>query len=104
MEYKDIISNVRVYGIEESIIASGYPMLAKPYSESEFNAACEEVANNNDSSHIKRSVKLANTNIGEGHDNFLNGIFDLQAIVYDFSFTGVFLFLTVQSLEKRRWN
>lgn len=84
MEYKDIISNVRVYGVEESIVASGYPMLTKPYSESEFESACEDVINNSDSPHIKRSVKLAGTGTGEGHDNFLNGIitqFDLRLTI-----------------------
>lgn len=35
---------------------------------------------------------------------FVNGMFDLTAIVYDLSVIGVFLFLTVQSLEKRRYN
>ena len=35
---------------------------------------------------------------------FVNGMFDLTAIVYDLSVVGVFLFLTVQSLEKRRYN
>ena len=36
--------------------------------------------------------------------NFLNGMFDLTAVVYDLSFVAVFLFLTTQSLEKRRWS
>ncbi len=36
--------------------------------------------------------------------NFLNGVFDLTAIVFYVSVTGLFLFLTVQSLEKRRYN
>ena len=36
--------------------------------------------------------------------NFLNGMFDLTAVVYDLSFAAVFLFLTTQSLEKRRWS
>lgn len=36
-------------------------------------------------------------------DNFVDGLFDLTGIVYWLSCTVVFLFLTVQSLEKRRW-
>ena len=36
--------------------------------------------------------------------NFLNGMFDLTAVVYDLSFAAVFLFLTIQALEKRRWS
>ena len=75
MNYKDIISNVNVYGIQESIVASGYPMLTEPYNHSDFINACKDVVvNGEDSSHIKRSRKLANTNVGEGHDNYLNGI------------------------------
>lgn len=35
---------------------------------------------------------------------FTNGVFDLTAIVYFITVIGVFLFLTVQSMEKRRWS
>ena len=35
---------------------------------------------------------------------FVNGVFDLKAVVFYLSVTGFFLFLTVQSLEKRRYN
>ena len=37
-------------------------------------------------------------------DTFVDGVFDLTAIIYYLSIIGVFLFLTVQSMEKRRWN
>ena len=37
-------------------------------------------------------------------ETFVNGVFDLTAIVYYFTVIGFFLFLTVQSLEKRRYN
>ena len=37
-------------------------------------------------------------------NRFVNGAFDLTAIVYYVSVIGFFLFLTVQSLEKRRYN
>ena len=37
-------------------------------------------------------------------DVFANGILDLTGVVYFLSVSGVFLFLTVQSLEKRRWS
>ena len=36
--------------------------------------------------------------------SFVNGAFDLTAIVYFLSVMGFFLFLSVQSLEKRRYN
>lgn len=37
-------------------------------------------------------------------DPFVKGVFDLTAVIYYFSVIGVFLFMTVQSMEKRRWN
>ena len=33
------ISNTRYYGLEESVLASGYPMLAKAPTEQEFKDA-----------------------------------------------------------------
>ena len=36
--------------------------------------------------------------------SFVNGVFDLTAIVYYVSIICVFLFLSVQALEKRRWS
>lgn len=37
-------------------------------------------------------------------DNFMNGILDLTGIVYYISTTVIFIFLTIQSLNKRRWR
>jgi len=37
-------------------------------------------------------------------ETFVNGVFDLSAIVYYLSITGVFLFFSTQALEKRRWS
>lgn len=51
--------NVRVYGLEESIIASGYPM--------SINTS-ECFANN------ERAAKLGHAKNGSGHDCFLKGI------------------------------
>lgn len=64
------ISNVKVYGFDESIIASGYPMKASIPDESEVTEQAVNVAKN-----------LSKCEIGTGHDNFLNGIivqFDLR--------------------------
>jgi len=38
------------------------------------------------------------------YSSFSLGILKLDAVVYYLSFSGFFLFLTVQSLEKRRWS
>ena len=35
---------------------------------------------------------------------FADGIFDLRSVVCFLTVIGIFLFLTVQSLEKRRWS
>ena len=40
----------------------------------------------------------------ERFNAFVNGVFDLTAVVYYLSVAGFFLFLTVQSMEKRRYN
>lgn len=37
-------------------------------------------------------------------DTFVNGVFDITAIIYFITVIAFFLFLTVQSLEKRRYN
>ena len=40
----------------------------------------------------------------ERFNSFINGVFDMTAIVYYLSVAALFLFLSVQSLEKRRYN
>lgn len=70
MEIKDIISNVKVYGFDESIKASKYPMSV------DIDTLTSDIT--------KRTVGLASCDMGEGHDNFLNGIivqFDLTYTV-----------------------
>lgn len=63
------VENVKIYGLNESLIASGYPMTT--------NINSLGVISETD---IQRATKLGNTPIGSGHDNYLNGIivqFDL---------------------------
>lgn len=70
------ITNVKVYDLEESIVASGLPMMAE-YEEKKFWSEvqdlrhCEIVDNN---PHFKRACKLAANPAGSGHNNFLSGI------------------------------
>lgn len=47
---------------------------------------------------------MAQLSLFERFFTFVNGIFDLTAVVYYLTVTAFFLFLTVQSLEKRRYN
>ena len=60
------VDNVKVYGLEESIKASKYPMAV------DVDKCSNEITNN--------TIKLGSSNKGEGHDQFLTGItvqFDL---------------------------
>lgn len=43
-------------------------------------------------------------NISEPFSEFANGILDLTGVVYYLSVIGIALFLTVQSIQKRRWS
>lgn len=43
-------------------------------------------------------------NITEHLNNFINGIFDVTGVVYFLSIIAVFLFLSMQSVLKRRWS
>lgn len=61
-----IVSNVRIYGFNESVAASKYPMSISPGS------CTPELT--------ERAISLAQTPIGHGHDQYLTGIivqFDL---------------------------
>lgn len=75
------ITNAKVYDLEESIIASGLPMLAE-YDADDFDEDCAflEIAQSDEydtihcNHHFKRMAKLADTPIGSGHANALSGI------------------------------
>lgn len=73
MNYNEIISNVKVYDIEESIIASGYPMRTA--------AVMREVEEKD----IARGVNLVNAtkNGNTAHHQFLTGI----RVNFDLTFT-----------------
>ena len=47
---------------------------------------------------------MQSVSVFDRFDSFVDGVFDLTAVVYYLSIICVFLFLTVQSMEKRRWN
>ena len=70
------VDNARVYGLDESIIASGYPMQVN--TEDMENVDLTE-------KDYKRIKHLGNAVAGSGHDCFLKGIivqFDLQVPEY----------------------
>lgn len=78
------VDNVDVYGLDESIFRSGYPMRKTVPSGGEFRSEVEgirEARMNDDMEHphIKRAIKLAYAR-GGGHNQFMTGItvtFDL---------------------------
>ena len=73
MNYKDIVSNIKIYDIEESIIASGYPMRTE--------AKMREVEEKD----VARGTKLveATLNGNTAHHQFLTGI----RVNFDLTFT-----------------
>lgn len=101
----DIVSNVRVYGLAESMVASSYPMLENPLSEAEFDfevnnlyrymeeciakakegVAIKDLEESNFKKaykHYRRCLNLGNVESGTGHDCFAKGVrvqFDLTA-------------------------
>lgn len=67
---KGLIEKIYVYGLDDSIVASGYPMK----TEIDYDHVMDE-------KDVKRAIKLGSSKAGSGHDNFLNGIvvqFDLE--------------------------
>ena len=73
------IDNVKVYDLEESIVASGLPMLSE-YDEEKNGTAvsdlfvCSLKDDIRDNPHFKRACKLADNPAGSGHANALSGI------------------------------
>lgn len=78
------IDNVDIYGLDESIFRSGYPMLRTAPTSDEFRAMVKEIreariSGDMSQPHIKRAISLANAK-GGGHNQYLTGItvtFDL---------------------------
>lgn len=70
MEITDMINDVEVYGLEQSIKASKYPMAV------DVNKCSTDIT--------ERTISLGSVPTGTGHDNFLKGIivqFDLTMTV-----------------------
>lgn len=77
IELKDsknkMITKGVMYGFKNALRVSGFPMIIEDKEETE-----EQL--------LKRAIRLGSTPIGEGHDNFLNGII----IQFDGDFTNKF--------------
>lgn len=75
------ISNVEVYGLQQSLIRAGYPLQV----DIDHDMESWKVSDGITDVMLKRGVKLGTTKSGEGHDKFLRGIvvqFDLTAPRY----------------------
>lgn len=76
------VDNVRVYGLNESVIASGYPMQIETNDMNVRDVITDEILTEKD---LKRAKHLGNAIPGSGHDCFAKGItvqFDLQVPEY----------------------
>ena len=67
------IRNTRVYGLEESILASGYPHRVELPTEIEFRNTVEWITTYPDD-HLNRAIKLGGVTQGSGHDCYLKGV------------------------------
>lgn len=71
------ITNCRVYDLQESIVASGLPMLISYDADGFLNDAFSTLSDINSdgtNKHIGRMERLSNTPMGSGHGNALSGI------------------------------
>ena len=76
---KEIITNYKVYDLEETLVASGYAMIEE-YSEKTVKKQALDLIDayiNNEkdySRHLKRALKLAKAPLSSGHVSFAKGI------------------------------
>ena len=74
-----VISNVKVYDLEESLVASGYAMISD-YNESWAKTQAEVIrveqfeGDLEDDRHYKRALKLTKAPLNSGHVSFAKGI------------------------------
>jgi len=91
MKEKMFFNNLRVYGMDESILASGYPK----------QVVLNKTLNGDD---MKRAESLGSVPSGTGHDCFLKGIivqFDLTAPQYIWLQLGRYHFFDVVSSQSK---
>lgn len=81
------VKNVRIYGLESSLMASGYPMRTSIYTNEEFDLEESKLKKaielGASSTHINRGVRLGNAPLGSGHSTLLQGVI----VQFDVDFT-----------------
>ena len=72
---KDIITNLKVYDLEETLVASGYAMIEQ-YDVSKIRSDVYdlEFLDDENNKHYKRALKLAKAPLNSGHVSFAKGI------------------------------
>ena len=76
---ENVISNVKVYDLEETLVASGYAMISD-YNESWAKTQAEVIrveqfeGDLEDDKHYKRALKLTKAPLNSGHVSFAKGI------------------------------
>lgn len=76
---KEIITNYKVYDLEETLVASGYAMIEEYNEETVKKQALDLIdayINNEEdyNRHLKRALKLAKAPLNSGHVSFAKGI------------------------------
>ena len=70
----DIITHLRVYDLEETLLASGYAMI-EDYEESTVSTELASIKKNTQDSHpYRRALKLLRASLNSGHCSFAKGI------------------------------
>lgn len=70
----DIITHLRVYDLEETLLASGYAMI-EDYEESTVSTELASIKKNTQDSHpYRRALKLLRAPLNSGHCSFAKGI------------------------------
>ena len=76
---KEIITNYKVYDLEETLVASGYAMIeeysvGKIWCEQDDIILAQNTNDLGDNKHYKRALKLAKAPLNSGHVSFAKGI------------------------------
>ena len=76
---KEVITNYKVYDLEETLVASGYAMIedysvGKIWCEQDDIILAQNTGDLSDNKHYKRALKLSKAPLNSGHVSFAKGI------------------------------
>ena len=96
-----------ILGFPETIILDEPMVGLDPQQIIEMRELIRSLAKNHTvilSSHILAEVRELCDLLGGFNDAAFNRIFNVPGAILQLTVTGVFIFLTIQSIEKRRWS